>query len=99
MLGGGRSGVVVDLFFDHRSIDIVRSEALCDLRHARRHHDPVRLDVRNVVEHKPRDGNLLNVVEPRSRRKMTERRVRRMKRQWNEGDETVRFVLDGTQPH
>src|SRR5580704_18185710 len=54
----GRTGVVVDLLFHDGSVDVVSAEAQGDLRHLRGHHLPVRLDVREVVEHQARHGNL-----------------------------------------
>src|SRR3954451_20849969 len=50
-LGCWRTGHVVDAFFLHRAVEIVRAEPereLCGFHPGR---DPERLDVRNVVEH------------------------------------------------
>ena len=62
LLGGG-AGIVVNLLFHDSAVDVVGAEPLRNLRNAGRHHDPVRLDMRNVVEHQARNGNLLQVVE------------------------------------
>src|SRR5256885_8064352 len=43
------AGVVIDLFFDNCSVEIVGTEAKSNLRDAGRKHDPVRLDVIEVV--------------------------------------------------
>src|SRR6266850_3014949 len=49
-LGSFRSRVVINLFFHDRAIQIVRAKAQRNLRDARREHDPVRLDVFEIVE-------------------------------------------------
>ena len=62
-LGGFCAGVVVNLLFDHGAIEVVGAEAQRDLRDLGRHHLPVGLDVRKVVEDKAADGNLADVGE------------------------------------
>ena len=54
---------MIDLFFDHRAVEVVGAEAKRHLRHARRHHDPVRLDVRKIVEQQARDGHVFQIHE------------------------------------
>ena len=46
---------MVNLFLDHRTIEVVRAEALGNLGDFRRHHDPVGFDVREVVEQQARE--------------------------------------------
>src|ERR1019366_179902 len=57
----GGAGVVINLFLHHGAIDVVGAEAQRDLRHLRSDHLPIRLDVREVVEHQPRDRDLFQV--------------------------------------
>src|SRR5215471_6719361 len=49
-LRGGGASVVVDLLFNHRSVEIIGAEAQGDLRDLWRQHLPVGFDVREVVE-------------------------------------------------
>src|SRR5450432_3538899 len=48
--GSSGSSVVVNLFFDHCAVEVVGSEAQRDLRDGGREHDPVGLDVREIIE-------------------------------------------------
>ena len=63
VLAGGRAGVVIDAFLHQRSVDIVGAEALRDLRDPGRHHHPIGLDVRDVVQHQARHRDLADIVE------------------------------------
>src|SRR5258708_10928764 len=92
-LGSSRSRIVVNLFLDHRAVNIVGPEAQRDLRYLRRHHLPVRLDVWKVIEHQAADGNLLDVEHARGREKMLQRRVRRMKGERNKSLEATGLIL------
>ena len=42
---------MINIFLDDRAVEIVRAEPESDLRDARREHDPVGLDVVEIVEH------------------------------------------------
>src|SRR5271163_4053280 len=55
--GRGGAGVVINIFLDDGSIEIVRAETESDLRDALGEHDPVGLDVIEIVEHEARDGD------------------------------------------
>ena len=46
----GCPGVVVDLFFDDRTIDIVSAEALGNLRDLGGHHLPIGFDMSKVIQ-------------------------------------------------
>ena len=61
-LPGLRAGHVVDLLLDHGAVHVVGAEAQRHLRQLRRHHDPVRLDVGDVVEHQPGGRDVAQVV-------------------------------------
>src|SRR5580704_7712310 len=50
-LGSGRSRVVVNLFLDDSTVNIVGPEAEGNLGDLRSHHLPVRLHVREVIKH------------------------------------------------
>src|SRR5579863_438563 len=45
------ASVVINLFFDHRAVEVVCAEPQRDLRDAGRQHDPIGLDVLEIVEH------------------------------------------------
>src|SRR5882672_8224196 len=87
------AGVVINLFFHNCSIEIVGTEAKGNLRDAWREHDPVSLDVLEVVEQQARDGDVAEVVVTGRLRNVRERGVVGMKREGNESDEAVRDVL------
>src|SRR5439155_23267240 len=57
-----RSRRVEDLLAYDRALHIVRAEVQRDLREREPHHDPVGLDVRNVVEQQARHRDQLQVV-------------------------------------
>ena len=63
MLRGTCAGIVINLLFDNSTVYIICAEALSDLRNAGRHHDPVGLDMRDVVEHEPRNSDLFEVIK------------------------------------
>ena len=84
---------MINLFFDYGAVDVVRAEAQRDLGDFGRHHLPVGLDVREVVEHQAADGDLLDVEHAGGFRQMLEGRVIGMKRKRDEGLKAVRFVL------
>src|SRR5579859_7437814 len=87
------ASVVVNFFFHHRAVQVVGAEAQSDLRDARRKHDPIRLDVVEIIEQQARHRNVAQVGVAAGLRNVRERRVFRVKRQWNEGHESVRFIL------
>ncbi len=96
-LRGGRAGVVVNLLLDNRAVDIVGAEAKCDLRDFRGHHLPVSLDVREVVEQQPADGDLADVGDAGGARQVVKRRVVGMERERDEGLEASGVVLEVAQ--
>ena len=93
----GGSGVVVDLLFDHGAVEVVGAEAQRDLRDLGRHHLPVGLDVRKVVEQQAADGDLADVGESGGHGQVIERRVFGMECQRNEGLEAAGLVLQRAQ--
>src|SRR5712692_4094196 len=90
----GCAGVVVNLLLDDGAVNVVRAEAQRDLRNSRREHDPVGLDVVEVVEQKARDGDVLQVGEAGWLGQMAERGVFRVEGQRDEGDEAAGLVLE-----
>ena len=90
---------MVDLLLHHRAVQVVRAEALRDLRDLGRHHDPIRLDVADVVQHQARDRDHLKIQESGGRGNVLQRRVRGMKRQRNEGLKTAGMILQLAQLH
>ena len=78
---------------------IFRAEAESDLRDAGREHDPVSLDVLEIIEQEARYGDVAEVEITRRLGNVGERGVVGMKRQGNEGDKAVRLVLDFAQFH
>ena len=59
---GTRTGGVEDLLAHDRALHVVCAEMQRHLRKRQAHHDPVRLDVRDVVEQQARHGDHLQVV-------------------------------------
>ena len=101
-LRGVRAGLVVDLLAHDRSLEIVHAERERRLREERRHHDPVRLDVIEVVEEESADGEIAKIVEAGRRRSLpaeldAELVVVRVIRERNVGEETARLVLQVAQ--
>src|SRR6267378_2942365 len=96
-LRGGRARIVIDLLLDHSPIDVICSETQRNLRNLRRHHLPVRLDVRKIIEHETADSDLLDVEHAGGSRQMLQRSVRRMERQWDESLEAAGLILQSTQ--
>ena len=90
---------MIDLLFHDRAVHIVCAEAQSDLRNAGREHDPVCLDVIEIIEHQPGDRDVAQIVVAGGLRNVRKRRIVRMKRQRNEGDEAVGFVLRFAQLH
>ena len=84
-----------DLLAHDRSLDVVCTEMQRHLCKRQPHHDPVGLDVRNVVEEQPRHGDQLQVigagrVAPAA---PFEHRVLGMECQRNKRKEAARLVL------
>ena len=96
----GRLGArfVVDLFVDHGPVEIVGPEGQGDLRRLEPEHDPVRLDVRKVVEHQPADGHDLEVHEARRLGDVGHLGVVGMERQRDERLKPAGLVLQLAQP-
>src|SRR5918995_314806 len=59
---GPRAGGVEDLLPHDRSLNVVCAEMQGNLRERKAHHDPVGLDVRDVVEEEPRHRHHLEIV-------------------------------------
>ena len=93
-----RARVVGDLLLGHGAVDVVGAEREADLREPRRDHDPVRLDVREVVEHQPRHGDRLQVVEAGRLGQLHRRRFPGLEGERDEGHEAARLVLQLAQP-
>src|SRR5712692_8301506 len=90
-LGRFRASVMINLLLYHRAVEVVRAEALRDLRDARREHDPVRLDVLEIVQQQARDGDVAQVGVTRWLRNVRERSVVRVKRQRDKRHKDVSF--------
>src|SRR6202521_779306 len=87
------ASVVINLFFNNRAVEIIRPEAQCDLRDAWREHDPIRLDVLEIVEQQSRYSDIAQVGVTARLGNVRKRGVVRMKRQRDERHEPVRLVL------
>src|SRR5713226_533750 len=92
-LGRFRAGVVVNLFFHNGSVEVVRAEAQRNLRDARREHDPIRLDVLEIVEYQPRRGDVAQIGVTGRLRNERERGVVRMKSKRDKRHKAMRLVL------
>ena len=73
------TSIVVNLFFDDSSVEIVGAKTQGNLRDFGRQHLPVCLDVREVIEQQATDGNLTNITEASGRWQVVECRIFRMK--------------------
>jgi hypothetical protein len=85
-----------DLLADDRALDVVGAEVQGDLRHRHPHHDPVRLDMVDVVEEEPRHGDHLQVVRPVGvlPAALLEDGVVRVEGERDEGEEAGGLVLE-----
>src|SRR6516165_2832208 len=61
-LGGLRAGIVIDLLFDDGAVQIVCAKMQRNLSDAGRKHNPVGLDMVEIVEKKTRDGDVAQVI-------------------------------------
>src|SRR5262249_23981175 len=93
LLGGGASGIEIDLFVHHGAINVVRAERKGDLGRLDAEHHPVRLDVRDIVKHEATDGHDAQVHKAAGLLNVREPGMLRMKRRWNKSLEAPRFVL------
>ena len=96
-LGGLGTGVVIDQLVHHGPVEIVSPKTQGGLRGLFSQHDPVRLDVIEVVEHDPRQRHHPQVSQAARRWQMVEPRILRVKRQWNERLESSCLILQGPQ--
>ena len=90
---------MVNLLLDYCPVHVIRAEAQRDLRNLRRHHLPIRLYVRKVVEHEAADCDLLDVEHASCFRQMLQRGVIWMESQRNKRLEAAGFVLQGAELH
>ena len=89
-----RARVVEDRLLVHRAIDIVRAEPERHLRDRHREHHPVRLDMREIVQHEPRDRERPQIV-PHARllHRLPQLRMRRQERETDEREKPARLIL------
>ena len=95
-----RARVVQNRLLVHRAVDVVRAEGERYLSDGDGQHDPICLDVREIVEHEARNRHRPEVVPHRGLRDAAlrgERRVLRQKREADEGLEATRLVLQRAQ--
>src|SRR5450759_4273998 len=78
------AGRVADLLLDHGAVEVVDAEHQRDLSQLEPHVDPERLDVTEVVEDEPPDGEHLEVVETGGPGQLTQTCIGRLKRQRDE---------------
>src|SRR5262249_51072169 len=88
-----RTCVVIDLLFDHSTIEVVSAKTQRNLRDLRREHLPVRFYVREIVQYEPANGNLANVEHAGGLRQMLQGRIVGMKSEWNKGLKALSFIL------
>src|ERR1700751_2213022 len=99
MLARSCTSVVVDLFLYDCAVDVVGTETLCYLGDGGGHHDPIRFDVRNVVQHQARYSDLFQISESRGGLEMCQSGVGGMKRERYERNESIGLVLHLSQSH
>src|SRR5262249_386250 len=88
-----------DLFVYDRSIEVIRAERKRDLGRLDSEHDPVRLDVREVIQHEAADGHDAQVHETARLLDVREAGMFRGERQRNKGLEAAGVVLELSQTH
>src|SRR5215813_14258602 len=93
--GGRRSGGVRDRLVHDGSDEVVGAEEERDLGELDADLDPVRLDVRDVVEKEARDRDDPQVGLAGGRRQIGERGVLRVEGEGDDAGETSRLVLQG----
>jgi hypothetical protein len=92
-----RARVVVDVLLDHGPVDVIGPERQRELGDRDAEHDPVGLDVRDVVEHEAPDGDLAQLVERARPREMRPLVVLGVERERDVGLEAARLVLQAPQ--
>ena len=97
-----RAGLVVDALENHRALQVVTAKGQRDLGDERRHHGPMRLDVRDVVEQQPSHRDVLEVVEAGRRRPGAAQRLAQLVvigviGERDVGQEAAGFVLERAQ--
>src|SRR5258708_35701466 len=86
-----------DVLLDDRAVDVIRAVAQRDLRELQAEADPIRGDVRKVVEVNAADGDGAERIEARGRRIHGDVVVLRLIRKRTERGEAVRLVLQSAQ--
>jgi hypothetical protein len=92
-LGSFGTSIVVNQLVDDRAIEVVCSETECRLSYLLAEHDPVSLDVVEVVEHQSRDSDGLQISHPAGLGDVIQAGVVRVKRERNKCLKSARFVL------
>src|SRR6266446_10798290 len=93
------AGFVVNLLAHYRSLEIVHSERQRGLREKRCDHDPMGLDVIEVVEEESADGEIAEIIETGRRSSLPAELDSKLVvvgviSERNVGEEAVRFVLE-----
>jgi pimeloyl-ACP methyl ester carboxylesterase len=100
-LGRVTAGVVVDLLVNDGAVQVIGAEGQGHLGRLDAQHHPVRLDVREVVQHQPADGHRLQVEQDArflNTVHLGQLCVVRVEGQGDEGLEAARLVLQFPQP-
>ena len=97
-LGCFGAGVVIDQFMPHGAVQVVGAVGERGLRRADAEHDPVGLDVIDVVEHQPADGHGAQVHHARRLADVAQPGVIRMKGQRNKRLKPAGLVLQLAEP-
>ena len=93
-----RARHVINLFLDHRAVNVVHAVAQRHLRELHAHQNPVRLDVVDVVQIDAGNRQRLEQVVAARAGQMRQLVVLRMKRQRHERREPTGFILQFAQP-
>jgi len=93
------TGIVINLLFHHRAIQVVCAESQCDLGDAGRQHDPICFDVVEVIQHQSGNRDIAQIQVPGRPGEVRKRGIVRMKRQRNKRHETAGLVLELAQFH
>src|SRR5210317_1288013 len=87
------AGVVTDLLFDHRAVNIVNAKGQRNLRDLHSQHHPVRLDVLEIIEVEPANSQCLEGINSPDSLGPGDPGIIRLKSQGDKGLETAGSIL------
>ena len=92
------TGIVADLLLDNSPVEVVDAKGKCNLGNFQAEHDPVRLDMPEIIEIDPADSQSLERIDTTDPSGSRHPRVIRLKSQRDKRLETAGPVLQFAQP-